>query len=166
MSNPIYYLPETSIVFAPSGGDVVFTPQNLANGAGRISAQWDRGSGAQPGLHRAFTSLKAGAALAVGAQLTVYLVQSYGSGSNQVTGNFGTSDAAVSSIDKLRNLGAPAGVVNADSTSNGEQQVTTFTCFLYARYIQVLWWNALGQTLTNTAGDQQFILTPIPPEIQ
>lgn len=166
MASKQYFNPETNVVFKSTGGDVTFTPQNVANAAGRISAQLDRGAGAKPGFYRWYALTKAAAALAVGNQLRIYLNQSHGSAAGEVTGNQATTDGAFASEDKLRNMGAPIGVVNADSTTNGEIQIATGVCFIYSRYVQVVWWNALGQALTNVAADHVFILTPIPPEQQ
>lgn len=162
MANKIYNAPETPITFKSSGGTVVFTPQNVSNGAGRISAQWDRGAGSKPGLYRWRARTKAAAALSVGTVLEIYAVTSDGT---TVDGNFGTADAAVSASDKRRNL-EPIGSIVADSTTNGEVQQSSGLIEIHERYFSVMWWNALGQALTNTAGDHEFILTPVPPEIQ
>ena len=51
MANKIYRAVETPLVFRDSGGDVVLTLQNLAAGAGRVSAQYDRGDGSKPQYH-------------------------------------------------------------------------------------------------------------------
>lgn len=166
MPSKQYFAPETAVSFKNTGGDVALTMTSLANGAGRVSAQWDRGSGSKPGLYRWHYKTKAAAALAVGARLELYFAQANGTGTTDIPGKLGTSDAAVSSIDKLRNLGSPFGGINADSTSNGEEQVASGICFLYSRYVSVVVWNALGQALSSTASDHELILTPIPPELQ
>lgn len=166
MPTKLYHAPETPVIFAPSGGDVLFTPTSVANGAGRISTQWDRGSGSKPGLYRWRIKTEAAAALAVGAQLRAYLVQAFSASAGDVPGNFGVTDAAVSSEDKLRNLGAPIGIVNADSTTNGEDQIASGICFIYSRYVSVVWWNALGQALGATAGNHAMTFEAIPLESQ
>jgi hypothetical protein len=165
MANLILNLAGSIITFAPSGGTVAITLTSLGNGAGRVSAQWDRGAGAQPGLYIAQMETKAAAALAVGAQLFVYLLQS--SNSADVPGNLGTADAAVASSDKQRNLGAPIITINADSTSNGEIQISNSNIIeVYGRYVSLFAWNALGQALTGTGGDHYITLTPVPAEVQ
>ena len=162
MANKIYVAPETAIVFKNSGGDVTFTPKNVANAAGRISAQWDRGSGSKPGRYywRVHTKFQAG--LTVGNALEVYFATSDGT---DVDGNQGTTDAAFSAADKRRNLQF-VGTVVADSTSSGEVQIASGLVEVYTRYLSVVWWNATGQTLTNTDSDHTFTLTPVPDEIQ
>lgn len=152
----------TKVVFKASGGDVTFTPQNVANGAGRISAQWDRGSGAQPMLYRWRAKTKAAAALAVGNLLEIYFATSDGTA---VDANQSTADAAFPAADKRRNL-QRVGVVEADSTTSGELQIGSGLVLIDVRYVSVVWWNALGQALTNVAGDHEFSLTPITDQIQ
>lgn len=162
MANKIYANPETAIAFASSGGDVVFTPTSVANGAGRISAQWDRGAGSKPVRYKWRAKTKAAAALTAGAILGIYLSTSNGTVQD---GNLGTVDAALSDINKLNNLQSVGGIV-ADSTVNGELQYASGIIEIYDRYVSVVWWNALGQALSGTAGDHTFTLTPIPDEIQ
>lgn len=162
MANKIYVAPETAISFKASGGDVTFTPQNVANAAGRISAQWDRGAGSKPARYVWRAHTKAGAALAIGATLEIYFATSDGT---DVDGNQSTSDAAFAAADKRRNLQF-VGTVVADSTTNGEVQIGSGVIEIFTRYLSVVWWNNLGQTLTNTAGDHTFTLTPVPDEIQ
>jgi hypothetical protein len=162
MPTKIYVAPETPVTFKASGGTVVFTPQNVASAAGRISTQWDRGTGSKPGWYEWRAKTKAGSALTVGTQLEIYLATSDGT---IVDGNLGTSDAALAAGDKRRNL-QPVGSIVSDSTSSGEVQHGSGQVFIVARYVSVVWWNATGVTLTNTAGDHEFILTPIPDELQ
>lgn len=166
MPSKQYFAPETAVSFKNTGGTVVLTMTSLANGAGRISAQWDRGTGSQPGLYRWHFRTKAAASLTVGNRVELYFAQANGTGTTDVPGKLGTADAAVSSIEKLRNLGPPFGGISADSTTNGEEQVSSGVCFIYSRYVSVVVWNASGQALSGTAGDHELILTPIPPELQ
>ena len=162
MPSKIYSAPETAITFKSSGGIVTFTPTSVANGAGRISAQWDRGAGSKPTRYKWRVKTKAAAALVVGTELEIYFATSDGT---IVDGNQGTADAAVSAADKRRNL-QPVGTIRADSTSNGEVQHGSGIVWIFDRYVSVVWWNALGQALSGTAGDHEFILTPVPDEIQ
>ena len=162
MPNKVYVAPETPIVFKSSGGDVTFRPMNVGNGAGRISARWDRGAGAKPGWYKWRAKTKAASALTVGNQLEIYLATSDGTNAD---GNQSTTDAAFSAGDKRRNL-QPIGTLNADSATNGEPQIGSGVIFIADRYVSVVWWNAFGVALSGTATDHEFSLTPIPDEIQ
>lgn len=164
MANEILQRPGTTVSFKASGGDVAFTNTSVANGAGRISAQWDRGAGSKAGLYRWEALTKAAAALSVGVTLEIYLATAHVS-SSQIDGNQSTADAAFASGDKRRNLQF-VGAVVADSTTNGEVQAASGIVFITARYVSVVWWNALGQALSGTAGDHTFTLTPYNPEVQ
>lgn len=162
MANKIYIDPEAAITFKASGGTVLFTPTSVANNAGRISTQWDRGAGAVPSRYIWRAHTKFAAALAVPASLEIYFATSDGT---DVDGNQGTTDAAFSAADKRRNLQF-VGTINADSTSNGEVQIASGVVEIFARYVSVVWWNAMGQALTGTAGDHTFSLTAVPDEVQ
>lgn len=165
MANKVYGQYESAITFKASGGTVLFTPTSVANNAGRISDRYDRGGGApfaKPTLYIWRVVTKAGAALAVGTALEVYLATSDGTSAD---GNQGTSDAAFSAADKRRNL-QYLGALIADSTSSGEVQIASGLVEIRERYISVVWWNTLGQSLSGTAGDHSFTLTPVPDEIQ
>jgi hypothetical protein len=165
MATKLYHIPETAVVFAPTGGTEPITMTGRANGAGQISDQYDRGTGAKPGLYTIQIKTKAGAALAVGAQLFVYLLQT--SVAAEVPGNLGQVDATVASVEKQRNLGAPVLVLNADSVTSGEAQLSNANIVeIYAQYISVMVWNALGQSLSGTAGDHAITLVPVPPQSQ
>lgn len=162
MPNKVYINPETAVTFAPSGGNVAFTVTSLANNAGRISAQWDRGSGAKPARYVWRAKTKASAALTAGTALDIFMSTSNGSIQD---GNLGTSDAAISSVEKMNNLRG-CGAIIADSTTSGEPLQSSGIVTIYDRYVSVVWWNRLGQALTGTASDHAFVLTPVPDEIQ
>lgn len=162
MANKIYTAPETAITFLASGGTVTFTPTSLANGAGRVSAQHDRGASSRATRFEWRAYCKAAAALTAGVALEIYLATSDGS---KVDGNVGTADAAVSDANKRYNL-LPIGAIVADSTTNGEVQHASGIIEVSARFLSVVWWNAFGQALTGTAGDHGFSLMPMPYEVQ
>lgn len=148
----------TAITFRGTGGTVAFTFQNVASGAGRISAQADLGSGDRPSTYKLRITTKAGAALAYGANLDVYLKTSDGTISDGTP--LGTADAAIAtSASKLNNC-IVIGSVIADSTTNGDVQSRSWPVVILDRYVQVAIWNNLGQTLTNTEADHIVELIP------
>lgn len=164
-TNQILQTPLTAVTFTSSGGDVAIGWGSLANGAGRVSAQHDRTAGSKPALYTIQGKFKAAAALAVGAQLEVYLLQT--AISANVPGNLGTSDAAIASSDKRRNLGPPTIIISADSTSDGENQISDSKIIeVYGRYVSIFVWNALGQALHATGTNCTVVLTPYVPDIQ
>jgi hypothetical protein len=168
MPNLIYTNPEAAIVFTEVSGDVVFTPKNLGNLAGRVSAQLDRGAGAKAMRYRweakfsVQSSITPGAA---GVQVELWIATAH-SAAASVDSGLGQADAALTARNQLL-MAMPVGVVVPHGTAagvgpfNGSGYVD-----LYARYISVAYWNATGVSLTNVNGDNVVRLIPIPDEIQ
>ncbi len=162
MANLIYTASQTAITFKESGGDAVITLLNLGYGAGRISAQYDRGAGSKPMRYSWKAKLQFETAPAVGELVEIYLAQSDGT---YVDGVLGTSDAALTT-DKRRNLDL-IGVVVVDTTSTATDIVASGVCYIWQRYFSVGVWNAsAGDNLENTANANVIIFTAIPDEVQ
>jgi hypothetical protein len=163
MPNKIYRASETPITFRDSGGDVVITLQNLAFGAGRVSARYDRGAGSVAKLHEVTGVFQFETAPALGEAIEIYLFESDGT---YMDGTLGTSDAALSS-DKRRN-GMLIGAVIADTTSVTTDIIARFKDVpITSRYYSIGVWNAsAGDNLENTANASRVIVTPMPDEIQ
>lgn len=162
MANKIYNAPETAVTFKDSGGDVVITLASLGAGAGRVSAQYDRGAGSKPALYKWRGVFQFDSAPAVGELVELYL---FGGDGTVVDGTLGTSDAAMTT-DKRRN-GKLIGVVVVDTTSATTDIVGSGVCEIFDRYVSLGVWNgSAGDTLEATANACYVVLTPIPPEIQ
>src|SRR5687767_3311291 len=103
MANLIYTLPETAIVFTESGGDAVFTPKNVATGAGRVSAQFDRGAGAKAMRYRVEAAFKTGSNITPGTsgvQVECYIATAHIAAAT-VSSGLGQSDAALTARNQL-----------------------------------------------------------------
>ncbi len=162
MANLIYTASQTAITFKESGGDAVITLINLGFGAGRVSAQYDRGAGSKPMRYSWKAVMQFETAPAVGELVEIYLAQSDGT---NVDGNVGTADAALTT-DKRRNLDL-IGVVVADSTSTATSNIASGICYIWQRYFSVGVWNAsAADNLENTANANYITFTPIPDEVQ
>jgi hypothetical protein len=161
VASKIYLHAETPITFKSSGGTVTFTPTSVADAAGRISARHDLGSGARARRYEWRARTKLGAAATIGRAVEVYLCTSDGTVAD---GNQGTSDAAFSAADKRRNLKF-LGVIEVDKNDSTEVFHASGVVEIDARYVSVVWWNDTGQSLSSTAGDHEFILTPVPDEV-
>jgi len=163
MPNKIYGALETPITFRDSGGDVVITLLNLAFGAGRVSARYDRGAGSKARLHEVRAVIQFETAPALGEAVEIYLFQSDGT---YMDGTLGTADAAMTS-DKRRN-GMLIGAVIADTVSTATDIIATFQNVpISSRYYSIGVWNAsAGDNLENTANACRIIVTPNPDEIQ
>lgn len=163
MANKIYRATETPTVFRDSGGDVVITLLNLAFGAGRVSAQKDRGAGSLARYHEVKAVIQFETAPALGEAVEIYIFQSDGT---YVDGTVGTSDAALTT-DKRKN-GLFVGAVIADTVSTATDIVATFQDVpISSRYYSVGVWNAsAADNLENTANACRIIVTPMPDEVQ
>lgn len=162
MANKEYRAIETRIVFKSTGGDVLFTPTSLAAGAGRISAQYDQGVGAKPMRWLWDLATKWATATVIGEVIELYIVP----GDNSNIGGLGTSDAAVSSKDLLRNALFIANHIVDRTTGNSVVQESEGVVVIPWRKFSIVWWNATADALSATASDHEFGLTPIPPELQ
>jgi hypothetical protein len=163
MPTKIYRATETPITFRDSSGDVVMTLQNLAFGAGRVSAQYDRGAGSKAKLHEVIGVFQFETAPVIGEAIEIYLFQSDGT---YVDGNVGTSDAALATAK--RNNGILIGSVIVDTTSTSTDIVGRFLDVpITSRYYSIGVWNAsAGDNLKNTANTSRVIVTPMPDESQ
>lgn len=162
MPNAIYRAIGTTLSFRDSGGDAVLTLQNLAFGAGRVSARYDRGAGSLPRLYHWRAIVQFETAPAVGEIVEIYLFESDGT---YMDGTLGTSDAALGS-DKRKN-GKLIGVIVVDTTSTATDIVASGMCLINQRYFSVGVWNgSAGDNLKNTANTSRVNLAPVNDEIQ
>jgi hypothetical protein len=162
LANAIYRAIGTTLSFRDSGGDAVITLQNLAFGAGRVSARYDRGAGSLPRIHHWRAVMQFETAPALGEIVEIYLFESDGT---YMDGTLGTSDAAMGT-DKRKN-GKLIGVVVADTTSVTTDIVASGMCLINQRYVSVGVWNAsAGDNLENTSNASRVNLTPVNDEVQ
>lgn len=165
MPQKVYGIRESPIVFQETGGTVSFTPKNLATGAGWVSARYDRGAGvAFPERYILRGKTKVAAAATLGTILTMYLVQSDGTNAD---GALGTTNAALPTLDRRRNL-TPVGVIVADGngTNLGPFISRPYTIEIYDQYFSLAWINEFGVALTNVAADHVCTVTPVPWEVE
>lgn len=161
MVNKVYQHDETAITFLSSGGSAAFTPTSLGAGAGRQGAHYDLGTSARSRLFVWRAWIKPGGTRVVGEMVRIYLKLSDGSHPDN---DDGTGDIAVSAADKLRNL-AFLDVMQIDENAAVEM-VKSGLIEIGARYVAPVFWNGTANSLSSTAGDFGFSLTPVPDEIQ
>lgn len=165
MPNAIYLQRGTSKIFQASSGDVVFTIDNISNGAGRISARLDWGVDPIPDAYEIVVTLDATSTPTTGTVARIYWI-----GANASTGTAGTdggwshSDAAISDEDRLRNCDLLGMVVADEEGSN--TFIKTFRYATARRYCQLAMWNAFGVATTNTANICTVTVTPLYYEVQ
>lgn len=164
MANQIKLNVGSLITFKSTGGTVLFTPTSVAQNAGRVSAQWDRGAPPYASRFAWRAVSKANATVVIGDTLAdIYAATSDGT---NIDGTPGTSDAALSSIEKARNM-QWIGSLIVEATA-AAQVVASGIIELPERYFSVVWINRLSTNvpLSATATDHLFQLLPILDEIQ
>lgn len=165
MANKLYKVDETTIVFGSEvGDDVAWTTESVGTGTGWQSELHDQGVGstarAQRWMYRFYCQAVATPTLGLGCQL--YLKTSDGTHADN---DDGTSDIAVTAIDKLSNLTFLKSAICDQAAANIE-----FVCkgriLIPERHFGVVLWNALGSDLTSDVSEIKAEFTPIPDEIQ
>lgn len=165
MVNKIFVNPESAITFGSNSDTVTFTPKNVANAAGRISAQHDRGSGAKAMRYRWEAFSKVGSDATLGLSIPIYIVTAHSS-SSLIDDGLGASDAALSATTQLSNSVCIGAIIVNGTAANVGPWYASGIIEILARYVSVAWWNASGQTLTNVDADHRFTLIPMPYEVQ
>ena len=157
MANKIYRAVETALTIKDSGGDAAITLASLASGAGRSSGQLDRGANSKPAWFRWEAQFKTGSSVTIGLGVRLYLY----TGETMVADL--TTDAARSAETLFNNFQLLGQIL---ASSNAVGPFAASGLIELGRYVVVGFWNASGQTFTNTNGDNMITLTPIPPEVQ
>lgn len=163
MANKIYVIPETVLEFnGEAGADVAISMEGVTNGAGRVSAQHDRGSTAHAGMYAwvCFTAWQA--TPTKNETLDLYLAEA--GNATDIAGDVGTSDADLGSLDQLSNL-RHFGEVNVE-TAGTTKMVSAGVIEIRHQFISLVVVNNGGATLNATDSVSNFLLYPTPDEIQ
>lgn len=161
MPNLIYQNEEAAITWLSTGGTNLFTPTSLASNAGRQGAMHDFGVAARPRLFVWRGWIKPGATRVVGEIVEWYIKTSDGTHPDN---DDGTGDIALSAADKLRNL-KMIGIIQIDENAAVEM-VASGEIEISARYVAPVIYNRTANSLSTTAADFGFSLTPVPDEVQ
>lgn len=161
MPNKIYQHDETAITWLASGGTELFTPTSLAASAGRQGALHDFGASARPRLFVWRAWIVPGGTRVVGEPVRIHWKTSDGTTPDN---DDGTGDIALSAADKLRNV-AQIGTIVIDENA-AVPMASSGLIEISARYGGPIFYNATANTLSATAADFGFSLTPVPDEVQ
>lgn len=164
MPNLIYATRETGIVFADSAQtpDATITLSGLGADAARISARYDLGAADKSRLYDWRATFQMNTAPVVGETIDFYLSTSDGTDPD---GQSGTSDAGVSSTNKLLNMHYIGSLV-IDTTSDTTDITGSGQCVITSRYISLVVHNNTADGIKASTSANSFVLTPVPDEIQ
>lgn len=163
MANKVYGTLETAITIGSNSNTVLFTPKNVGTGAGRLSAEWDRGAGAAASRYLMLAFSKSGSTMTIGRAIRQYMTQHDGA---KRPGTQGGSDAGFATETLISSGWTPLKPIVAHITTSSTVIVASQVITIVGRYVQFAWWNDLSVTLTNTDADHGLILIPAPPEVQ
>ncbi len=162
-TNLVYRALQTAITFKESGGSAVLTLNNLAHGAGRISARYDRGAGSQPEDFLLEVVLCWETAGVVGERVEIYIVESDGT---DAEGAFGTADAAWTDANIKPNLRLAA-INTTQATTGDAKNVCKRRVTITERYFSIAVWSLSAASHLQADDNASYIsLTPVPPDIQ
>lgn len=164
MANKILAVPETAISWRSSGGTAALTLTSKATGAGQVGAQVDRGSGAKSRRVIVEGGFKTVASPTLGAVISV-LFSFAQEDATKPDGDVGQADAALSALDKRRNLTVGL-AVEIDVVGTSLMKGTTEIDWPAARYVSAVVINEAGVALSATATDHYVVVTPVPDEVQ
>jgi hypothetical protein len=162
-TNLVYRALQTAITFKESGGSAVLTLNNLAHGAGRISARYDRGAGSQPEDFLLKSVLCWETAGVVGERVEIYIVESDGT---DAEGALGTADAAWTDANIKPNLRI-ACINTTQATTGDAKNVASRRVTITERYFSIAVWSASAASHLQADDNASYIiLTPVPPDVQ
>ena len=164
MANEVLVKPGTPITFKDSGGSAAITLNALGFGTGRVSAQYDKGAGAQEAWFHVHAVIQFDSAPVIGETVEVYIVNHDGT---LIPGGLGAVDAAVTVANKRNNLHCPLIVISAEAATADLNYEATGLAYCPMRYISVMVWNgSAGDNLQATNNINVITLTPLVDEIQ
>lgn len=158
MTSKAYQLPETALTWLSSTGDAVITLTSLATLTGRQGALHDFGVAAHARDYAWRAWVKFATAPVLGERIDIYWKSSDGTHPDN---DDGTGDAAVSAEDKLRNL-TPIGSIIVDEASLTPEFAASGFMDITHRYGCPVFFNRTVDSLSATALDHGFKLTPMP----
>lgn len=161
MSNNIYQTLETAVTWLSSGGTEAITLTSLGSAAGRQGAHHDFGTAAAGRRFGWRAWIVPGGTRVVAEFIDIYLKTSDGT---RPDNDDGTGDIALSSVDKLRNL-QYLGTIYIDENA-AVTMVAHGEVFLPHRYGAPVFYNNTANTLSSTASDYGFSMTPCVDQVQ
>lgn len=140
--------------------DATWSVEGLANAAGRVSAQLDLGATPRPGLYVWQCECQFQATPTQGKGLELYVARAITGSNTRMSGDIGTTDAALGDVDMRRNL-LQIGYVVSENAAASEKCIADGWFFHPFRYIQLVAYNDSGAAVNATAANFTFRLQKI-----
>lgn len=163
MANLVYNQPGTALTWLNTGGTELLTLTSVVAGAGRQGALHDFGAvTAKASTYEYRAWVKVQATPAIGETIDLYQKTSDGT---RPDNDDGTGDIALSDVNKLLNLDW-FDAIAVDEVSASVLMVKSGLIQIRTRFWGPIFLNNTAATLSATATDHGFSLTPVPDEIQ
>lgn len=160
MANESYITNGTSLsINGEAGADYAFSVENLANDAGRVSAQVDLGAAPRASIYQWSCEVQFQATPTQYGALVLYIAEAPDGDSTQISGDVGASDAALGDADMLYNLRYIGSVVSENALAS-EKCVATGEFTTFCRYISIIAFNQAGSSVNATDSNFRFDLQP------
>jgi hypothetical protein len=141
--------------------DYAWSVEGISDGNGRVSARIDLGAAPRGHLLRWRGQYKTQSSPTQGNALKIYVSASDGTYED---GNVGTSDAALSDSDVLRNLTQVGQIIADEADTTNMISGGVFSC--YERYLSLVAWNDTGAAINATDSNFIFFLTLLKDQYQ
>lgn len=160
MPNALYIDNETAQQFNGTvGADVAFSMEGVADGAGRVSAQYNAGAAPRAYIYHWSCEVQWQATPDQYGTLDLYVAEAPDGDSTQISGDQGSSDAALGDVDATFNMRYIGRVVSENATAS-EVCVSSGTFQSFARYFSIVGVNNGGATINATDSNFNFRLEP------
>lgn len=143
-----------------AGADVAWSMEAVSNGAGRVSAQIDLGATPRPSRYKWICEAQFQATPTQGRGLELYVAEALDNASSRMSGDLGTTDAALGDVDMRRNLKG-IGYVVSENAAASEKCIAFGEFTTSARYISLVGYNDSGATTNATDSNFVFYLQPV-----
>lgn len=161
MANEVYINKGTALlVNGEAGANVAFSVENVANAAGRVSAQIDLGVLPRPALFEWSCEVMFQATPTAGRALELFIATAPDQDATQIDADVGNADAALAASSMRYNL-RKIGAVVAESATAGEKFVASGVFECTQRYLSIVAYNDSGAAVNATDSNFRFDLRPI-----
>lgn len=169
MPNKVYQAPETTITWADTGGDELLDLGGLAADGVAMGSYFDMGAGSKAQEVEWEIHISGfDAQPVIGETINLFVSQSNVASAFDGAPSADPTDTVQGSMttDQKANLGAPAGIVQATSTSCGDNLQARFKGIITGRYVSPVIHNDTADILQSASDTHTIKMTRIPPEIQ
>ena len=161
MANESYINKGTSVLFnGEAGAGVAFSMEGVANAAGRVSDQKDWGALPRPDRYGWSCEVQWQATPTQGGILELYIAEAPDADATQVSGDVGTTDAALGDGDMRRNLKWIGSVVSENAAAS-EKCVKSGEFYSNNRYFSAVGYNGAGASINATDSNFRLDIWPI-----